>query len=167
MFRSAHEALQFAYRISGVPIVKMSSVNSMRGASGGGDLNPYERHAQAAMILACVERQVDLTETAYLRAHFGKELFSGQYERIITDILFRAVIGAMGTGVYSRRGVQKLILNFFGKDIPMSAIRRDLQCSLDNANKKRNQVYDALSDLGVRAERNAENALCCAGLIND
>lgn len=164
--RSSQDALKFAFTILGVPIIRISSINAMRGASNYGDMTPQELHAQAAMIMACVERTVDITGMAYLRAYYGHELFGGRYERIVIDILVRAVVSAMGTGMHPRRGIQQLTLNFFGKDIPITNIRSALRCSLDNANKKRNSVYDVLSDLGTRADRDAENALYGAGLIS-
>lgn len=119
------------------------------------------------MIMACVERSVDSIEMAYLRAYYGHELHNGDLARIVMDILVQAVVGSLGTGLHKRRGIQKLILNYFGHDIAFRHIRTELACSLDNANKMRIQVYDALSDLGARAERDAENALYNAGIIKE
>jgi hypothetical protein len=163
--RSAQHALQFTFRTLGTPIIRISSINAMRGSSNFGDMSPQERHAQAAMILACVGRAVDMTEMAYLRAYYGRELFGGKYERAVADILTQTVVGALYTGLHPRRGIQKLIFNYFGKDVPMTKICDDLKCNLYAANKQRNAVYDALSELGARADRDAENALYGAGLI--
>ena len=163
--RSSQDALRFAFTTLGTPIVKISSINSMRGSSNFGEMTPQERHGQAAMIMACIERNVDIIEMAYLRAYYGNELSNGMYAKAVTEILVRSVIGALGTGSHPRRGIQKLVFNYFGQDIPISTIRRDLGCSLDNANRKRSIVYDTLSDIGTRADNNAELALYNSGLI--
>ena len=163
--RSSQDALRFTFATLGKPIVRISSINSMRGAASYGDLTPHERHAQAAMILACVERNVDSTEMAYLRSYYGRELCNGEYAKVVADVLVRAVVGSLGTGLHPRRGIQKLIFAYFGQDIPISTIRRDLQCSLDNAIKKRNIVYDLLGNLGARADNDAELALYNSGMI--
>lgn len=166
LFQSSSQALQFTFSVLGRPIIKISSINSMRGSSNHGDLTPYEQHAQAAMILACVERRVDIYEISYLKAYYGKELIKGQHERQVADILVRAVISTLGTGMHRRRGIEKLVRIFFGQDIPMSAVRHDLGCNPSFLNQRRDQVYDVLSDIGNRAETNADVALHVAGLID-
>ena len=191
MFDSTQQAMQFAFHISGVPIVKTSGIYSMvppnkkKPTDKHGNevaivrthmrcqspelvgLTIHERHAQAAMIIACVERAVDTTGMAYIRAHYGRELFGGEHARIVADILVRAVVGALGTGMHSRRGLQKLILNYFGKDITLANIANDLNCTLYIVTKKRGVVYDALDAVGTRADIDAELALYNAGLIGD
>lgn len=165
MFKSAHHALQFAFRTMGVPIIKMSSVNSMRGAAGNGDLTPHDRHAQAAMIVSIVEKVVDVNGQAFLRAHYGSELFGGEHERQLANHLVQVVIGTLPTGMYSRRGVEKLVRIYFGQKIGMAAVRRDMRCGIKRVNECRDLVYQTLSSIGRRADIAADTALREAGLI--
>lgn len=165
MFRSSHQALQFAFRTLGIPIVKMSSVNSMRGASGNGDMTPHDRHAQAAMIMAIVERVVDVHGQAYLRAHYGREHDIGEHKRELMNHLVRVVIGTFPTGTHYPRGVEKLIINYFGGSIGMSAVRCDMHCGIARANEYRDMVHQALNTIGKRAEHEVDIALRAAGVI--
>lgn len=165
MFRSSHHALQFAFRTLGIPIVKMSSVNSMRGASGNGDMTPHDRHAQAAMIMAIAERAVDVNGLAYLQAHYGRELAGGEHERALVNHLVRVVIGTFPTGTHYPRGVEKLVRNYFGQNIGMSAVRCDMRCGIKKANEYRDWVHQALGAIGRRAEYEVDVALRSAGLI--
>lgn len=165
MFKSAHQALSFAYRTINTPIVKLSSINSMRGQSGNSDLSPQDRHAQAAMIISLVERSVDVPGNAYLKAHYGRELQGGADEGAVTEALVMAAMRAMPTGVHSRRGVEKLVRIYFGKDISMTSVRTDFKCRHDTAKEHREVVHGALDTIGRRADDAAHRALDSAGLI--
>lgn len=165
MFQSAHHALQFAFNTLGKPIVKLSSVNSMRGSSSYGELSPQERHGQAAMVLSIVEKAVDLNGQAYLRAHYGRELFGGEHERDLANHLVRVVIGTMPTGIHNPRGVEKLVRIYFGQDISMISVRKDMRCGHPKANEYRDIVKRALDAVGARADYDADMALRNARLI--
>lgn len=165
MFKSTHQALSFAYRTINTPIVKLSSINFMRGSGGNSDLSPQERHAQAVMIISLVERSVDVMGAAYLKAHYGKELQGGTEERAVADALVKAAICAMPTGMHSRRGVEKLVRIYFGKDISMTSVRTDFKCRHATANEHREVVHGALDTIGRRADDAAHRALNSAGLI--
>ena len=167
MFKSAHHALQFAFRTLGMPIVKMSSVNSMRGASGSGDMTPHDRHAQAAMILSIVEKAVDINGLAYFKAHYGRELQKGEEERAVADVLVRVAMAAMPTGMHSRRGVEKLVRIYFGQDISMVSVRKDMGCGHPRANEYRDVVRKALNEIGDRADYDADGALRAACQVGE
>jgi len=166
MFKSAHHALQFAFRTLGMPIVKMSSINSMRGPGGNGDMTPHDRHAQAALIMAIVERAVDVNGQAYLRAHYGHELDFGEHKHDLMNHLTKVVIGSLPTGTHYPRGVRKLIINYFGGSIGMCSVRCDMHCGIIKANEYRNMVFQALNVIANRADCEADSALRAAGLIS-
>lgn len=149
-----------------MPIVKMSSVNSMRGASGNGDMTPHDRHAQAAMIMAIVERAVDVNGLAYLKAHYGRELFGGEHERALANHLVRVVVGTLPTGNHNPRGIEKLVRIYFGQDIGMAAVRKDFQCRHATISEYKKLVHDAMDGIGRRAEDSAYAVLDDAGLIS-
>ena len=167
MFKSAHHALQFAFRTIGTPIVKLSGINSMRGASGNGDLTPHDRHAQAAIIMSIVEKAVDANCMAYLKAYHGHELNNGREERAVADILVRVVVTTLPTGMHSRRGVEKLVRVYFGQSISMISIRKELACNNRRYYEYRDDVCRALDHIAMRADADADRALEMAGLIGE
>lgn len=167
MFKSSHHALQFAFRTIGTPIVKLSSINSMRGASGNGDLTPHDRHAQAAIIMAIVEKAVDVNGLAYLKAHYGHELRGGGYERAVIDILVCVVVAALPTGMHSRRGIEKLVRNYFGQNISVISTRKDLACNNRRYYEYRDEVYRVLDHIAMRTDADVDRALEAAGLIGE
>lgn len=167
MFESAHHALQFAFRIINTPIVKMSSVNSMCGASGSGEMTPHDRHAQAAIILSIVEKAVDVNGLAYLKAHYGRELQGGEEQRAVADVLVRVAMAAMPTGMHSRRGIEKLVRIYFGQDISMVSVRKDMGCGHPRANEYRDAVRKALNAIGDRADYDVDAALRAACQVGE
>lgn len=167
MFESAHHALQFAFGTLGKPIIKMSSINKMRGAAGNGDMTPHDRHAQAAIIMSVIEKAVDPGGMAYLLAHYGNELRGGDKERAVADVLVRAAMAAMPTGMHSRRGVEKLVRIYFGQDISMVSVRKDMGCGHPRANEYRDTVRKALNAIGDRADYDADAALRAACLVGE
>lgn len=164
MFKSTRHALKFAFRTLNKPIVKTSSINSMRGPSWGG-MKPHELHAQAAMIIATLERVTDVHGQAYLRADYGREHEYGEHSRAIMNHLAKMILSTFPTGMHSQRGVEKLIINYFGGSIGVSAIRCDMRCGIVKANQYRDMVKKVLDDVGQRAERDVDIALREAGLI--
>ena len=167
MFKSAHHALQFAFRTIGTPIVKLSSINSMRGASGNGDLTPHDSHAQAAIIMSIIEKAVDVNGMAYLKAYHGHELNKGSEERAVADILVRVVVATLPTGSHSRRGIEKLVRIYFGANISMISTRKDLACNNRRYYEYRDEVCRVLDHIAMRADADADRALEMAGLIGE
>ena len=166
MFKSAHHALQFAYRVLNSPIVKTSSFNAGGVMSGHGELTPHDKHAQAAMILSIVERNVDINGQAYLKAHYGREFQGGANHRPVMDILFRIAVSSFPTGAHKRRGVEKLIEVYFGKNYSMKSAQMDLGgCNNRRYYEYKEWVNDAMDAVCRRAEDDACRALESAGLI--
>lgn len=152
MFKSPHHALQFAFRTMATPIVKMSSINSMRGSSGNGAMTPHDRHAQAAMIMSIVERILDVGEMAAIFARYRHELQNGEKEREVLTILIPLVIAAFPTGVHSNRGAEKLIRIYFGKEVGQASLRADFKCTNARCEEYKNIAFKTLSDVISRAE---------------
>lgn len=165
MFKSVHDALSFAFRVVGCPIVKMSSINSMRGSSGHGSMTPHDRHAQAVIVLEIVDRALDVNAQACIRAHYGHELRGGEGEKAVEAVLVRMAMFALPTGMHSRRGVAKIVRMYFGQDISMISARKDLQCNNRRYYEYRQAIHDALHKACVRADDEAYRALEAAGLI--
>src|SRR5512146_2451733 len=104
-FSTPEHALRWSYETSSRPIVKISSVNAMRGperidgSTSNDELNAHAYHAQAALIIGLCERILSPLHMAYVRVQFGRE--AGGF-----DLLARHLAGSFGTGVHSRRGIE-------------------------------------------------------------
>jgi hypothetical protein len=147
-------------------IVRTSSINRMRGSSGSSELSQQDWHAQAAMMMAMLERGLDSVELAFLYAHYGRELMSGSKARVIADTLVIAVMGSLPTGMHSRRGVEKIVRIFFGQKISMVSVRCDFKSSERTAYEYRTKVFNALSLVGKRADARAQELLENSGVIS-
>lgn len=166
MFKSAHHALQFAFRVTNTPIVKTSSLGGMLKSHGGGDImTPHDKHAQAAMVMSLVERAVDVNGMAYLCAHYGAELRGGERKADVLAVLVRAAVSSMPTGMHARRGVSKMIEAHFGVNYSMVSIRKDLGCNNRRYYEYKQWIGDAMDGIGLKAEDDAHRALESAGLI--
>jgi len=75
MFKSADDAIRFAFRMRGKPIISMNSNVYMSkgeiGGSGHGKLTAYDLHAQSGMIWGCMER-LPREQIAWVYAVYGE-----------------------------------------------------------------------------------------------
>jgi hypothetical protein len=141
-FNDPQHALGWAYETCSRPIVKISSVNAMRGTDGGGEgangeLTAYDRHAQAALILGLCERILPALHMAYVSVQFGREA-SG------FDLLTRHLTANFGTGMHSRRGTEQIIRSYCGEKSGLRELRKSMACGMLKAASLRNRGYDAL-----------------------
>lgn len=165
MFRSADQALKWAFQVSNTPIVKMSGINSMRGAEGNGDMTPHDRHAQAALIVGMAERLLDVTAMAWVMANYGAALRGGEYEHPVAGQLVMVMIAQAGTGMHSRRGYDKLVRIYFGQNISMVSARKDLGCGNTKAHELKREVFGCLNLIGSRAIAVLDEGMRLSGLI--
>ena len=170
-FKSVDHALSWSFQVSSCPIVKMSSINSMRGSEGFGGMTPHDMHAQAALVISMADRLLDAHEMAWVIAKFGHGLDRSDggedQRRLIEDRLTMAVLASLPTGMHSRRGYSKLILCYFGHSIGQQSIRKDLKCSMDGIPPYRKQVYDTLDLIWDRAMAKLTYGMLEHGLIAD
>ncbi|MBA4143295.1 MAG: hypothetical protein H0X43_09910 [Nitrosospira sp.] len=145
-FNDPQHALRWAYETTNRPIVKISSVNAMRGAdrAGGvradGELTAYDYHAQAALILSLCARVLPDLHMAYVSVQFGRE--AGGF-----DLLARHLAASFGTGVHSRRGIEQIIRAYCGEKTGLREIRKTMACGMLRAASLRNGGYDVLDFL--------------------
>lgn len=147
IFHSPEAALKWAYETTSRPIVKISSVNAMRGPGGenADDLTPYDRHAQAAMILGLCERVLPSLHMAYVQVQFGRD-WSG------FALLAQHIACNLGTGLHSRRGIEQIIRSYCGEKISlMREIKKSMSCRTIKAIEYRGQGYDALDAIHAQA----------------
>ena len=159
-FNDPQHALRWAYETSSRPIVKISSINAMRGSDrageGGGadELTAFDLHAQAALILSLCERILPQLHMAYVRVQFGREA-SG------FDLLARHLAANFGTGLHNRRGIEQIIRAYCGEKTGLRELRKTLSCGMLKAASLRNRGYDALDMLHNQAmdilQREMEN----------
>lgn len=163
-FKSAHQALKWAYRVMASDLCKTSSVYSMSGAGrdAARELTGHERHAQAAMIVGRAIRAVGDGSAGhgYLLLQYGSNAAG-------IDAVVRHIAAGMGTGMHSRRGIEKCVRCYCGQTISMVSIRTDLKVSLAKAQAYRQDIYRGM-DLLHHATLNAvDDSLRVAGLIVD
>jgi len=134
-FRNPGHALRWAYETTNRPIVKISSVNSMRGPSGHGELTPQDRHAQAALIMGLCERALNSLQLAYVKAQFGRDS-SG------FDLLVHHLAANFGTGLHSRRALDAIIRGYCGDKVGLRELQRNMSVGFLKAASLRNRGYD-------------------------
>ena len=165
MFDSADSALKWAARIISTDIVKTSSINRMSGGNGNGDMSQHDRHAQAALIMKIVGRELDAASKAYVMLNYVGIGYCGPQEGDMMNNLARTIIGSLPTGMHNTRGVLTLIKIYFGKNIGLSAIRCDFKCGNDKSNAYKKLAFDALNKVEALAMSHAEWALEAAGIV--
>jgi hypothetical protein len=146
-------------------IVKLSSINRMSGGSGSGEMTPHDRHAQAALIIKVIEKELAITYRAYVMLRYFGVGYCGNDESSLTNHLARVILGAMPTGMHSTRGIITLIKIYFGKNIGLSAIRCDFRCGNDKTKEYKKLAFDALDKIGSMAMAQAEYSLELAGIV--
>lgn len=145
-FRSPEHTLRWAYETINRPIVKISSINEMRGAERGSgeEITPHDMHAQAALIIGLCERVLSPLHMAYVRVQFGRDT-SG------FELLARHIAGCFGTGIHNRRGIEKIIRLYCGEKGGLRELKLRLSCGMLKAASLRNLGYDALDAIHAQA----------------
>ena len=163
-FRGPEHALRWAYETSSRPIVKLSSVNSMRGGGGAvyDELTQQDKHAQAALIISMGERIEDQACREYIAARFG-----GMTKPEEVTAIMNMIFQSLGTGIHGRRDAYKLLLCYFGANIGYRVIRYDLKCRDATVIEIRRNVYDALDVIGNRAMAEIAGELEVQGVIEN
>lgn len=159
---SADGALRWAYETISRPIVKISSINNMRGAESPAvnELQAYERHAQAALIIAMVERLDDKAKREYIEAMFGRRL----KQEDLTVVVFLGRM-ACGFGPEKTKAVYSITRGYFDGSMGYREIRRVLGCRDQYALMVRRCLYDTLDAIHNRAMADMTETLERHGLI--
>jgi hypothetical protein len=139
-FRNPGHALRWAFQVINEPIVKVSSINKMRGPSGHGEMTPHDRHAQAALIIGLCERVLSPLHFAYVKVQFGKDCTG-------MDILARHIAGCFGTGLHSRRGIEQIIRGYCGDRVTLSDLKISMRVGHIQAAALRNKGYYVLDSI--------------------
>lgn len=158
MFNSVDETLNFAFRTLSGEIVKMSSINRMRGASGNSELSPHDMHAQAAMIVSVCEQVLDPYERAVIVAKYAGV-------KGVQDTLSNMLIAQLETGAHSKRGVIKLCISYFEHQIGTASMRADFGITDFKVRQYKNMANKIFRDLVYRAEILLDAEFRRAGLV--
>jgi viroplasmin and RNaseH domain-containing protein len=164
MFESVNHAMVFMFNTIGREIVKLSSVYKMREPSGSGELSAHDQHAQAALIAAACERVLDVNERAFIVGSYG--VLSADAENQLANML----LGVLGTGIYSKRGAKKLVINYFnrrGDGISMISMRKDFHGVSDRRMREiKRAAYEALDKLNRAANTKLDEEFYRCRLID-
>ena len=143
-FRNPGHALRWAFQVINEPIVKVSSINKMRGPSGFGELSPQDRHAQAALIMSLSERVLSPLHFAYIKLQFGRDM-SGM------SFLALYLAGQFGTGLHSRRGIEQIIRGYCGDELTLSDLKSSMRVGYIQALALRKKGFAAMSKIHFEA----------------
>lgn len=159
-FKSAHSALKWAFRVMASDLCKTSSVYSMSGPDAARELTAQEQHAQAAIIASIAARSVGEGSAGhgYLLMQYGRSA-----EGI--DMVVRHIAAGLGTGLHSRRAIEKCVRSYCGQTIGIEAVRTDLKIRKADALEYRRDMYRRMDLLHNMAIGAVEAALMVAGLI--
>lgn len=146
MFTSAAQALDWAYNTEARSIINPSAVNGMRKIRFSGlpndiliNLTPLEAHGQAAQIIGMVENLSDPAGREYLAAKFGYRVSPSD----LSIVVLRGC-AVLGTGVVNRQGVYRVMRAYFGGNMSVRTLRRELGCRHLAATIAKSKLYDVL-----------------------
>lgn len=105
--------------------------------------------------------ELDAACLAYGRAKYLNALQGGPLEKEVADTLTRAAMTKLGTGMHSRRGVEKLVRKYFGADISKISTCKDLRCNSQRYDEYKSTVWAALRAISQRLN----DALIGAGVL--
>jgi hypothetical protein len=159
-FKGPEQVLRQAYEILSVPIVKISSIHSMIGGDHGVGDTPHENHAEAANIVGLCTRTLSDFHMAYVRIQFGRDS-SG------LALLTPQVIASVGTGLHSRRGIEKIIRMYCGEPGNWREIKKEMSCGLVRAVVLKSRVYEAMDSIHARSMRDFWDAMILRSPIVD
>lgn len=152
LFLTAEGALHWAYAVSARPIVKISMVNHMRmngyHTSSNeliSDLNPLDRHGQAALIIGLIDKVHDPVGREYIKARFGMKINPQDLLRLVDYC-------ASGLRMEGKKeGVYRVLKDYFAGRLSVRTVRREVGCRHHSAAVTRNRLFDALEHLDLRA----------------
>lgn len=167
MFVSAEGALGWAYTTISRPIVKMSAINYMRQNPPKGavnflllELDSYAQHAQAAQIIAMVERLSHPEKLSYIKAKFGRELSRDNLRSVVYWGLT-----AVGFGLDKTDVVYRIVRGYFDGSMNHRDIRKALGCRDQYAVMVRSCLYETLDRIHDQAMADITEVFREHGLI--
>lgn len=182
MFRSADHALNWAYRQIRRDVVNISSVYQLREPDprSESELTPFERHGQAARILAHVAQLDDLSRgyiTVKYQIRYAAWKRDPKTGRMVADwlpgdddewaALTRWAIAGFPTGVHSVRGARSLMLKALGGKVSVYRVARDLRVRTEAVPEYLKRIRERLESLHAISVDEITRALIDAGIVRD
>lgn len=142
-FNNPQSVLRWAYETTHTPILRISPpAFTVRRVSNKQD--DFDRHAQAALIIARCERVLPQLQMDYVRVQFGREAAG-------FESLSRHLAANFPTGIYARRSIELIIRGYCGEKIGLREIRKVMACGMLKAASVRNHGYDQLDAIHSQA----------------
>lgn len=165
LFKDAHHALYECFAIVSNAVMPQGTLGRMmkktrKSSPRWAGLSPLEKQAQAAQVVAIVEKMSDYSAREYIISDYMG--FTGGEA---TKNLMNAVMAGLPTGVHQRRGVQAVLRNYFGHTVNARSMRYDLHCKQQDLADYRKNVGDIATKIGRRAMEHVEAQLIERGLI--
>lgn len=167
MFADTDKALHWAFTVASTPIVKLSSINKMCWRPSPGtrndlliNLSQSEALEQAQQIVGVAVHLHDKSYTEYIYARYSNVLDTKQTETMMTRIF-----AALGTATTNRRGIWKIVLKYFGRNIKQSEIRESLRCDRNKVPIIISKVYSVLDYMHSHALAEMDEKLREKGVV--
>ncbi len=158
-FYSADQALRWAYNTTARPVLKLSSIYTMRGpAATYTDMTPHERRAQAAQIQGVVDGMESL-DAAYVHANYGREISEQEYD-LIVGYCEKAL-----TPIRARRGIILLCSEYMGQHVGWRSLRSSLSCRNNDVPVIRDRIFSELDTVHQRVIGYLDMRFRVSGLI--
>lgn len=163
LFRSAHEALCFAYGTRSPFLDSVRFLTDMMVRRGRettlGSLSREERVAQAAMILAYIARMRS-EDQACIVARYARDQRRREAQQFLGDAVMLHL-----TGATNRRMVYELVFRHYGQRVHLGVLAKRFSIRRAVVTDKRAVVERELQRLEVRADWGVNAYLQQAGLL--
>jgi hypothetical protein len=152
IFRSADQAVRFAYRVRGRPEYARTDPSSVRGSAHG--LSPLDLHGESALILARVQALPE-AERASVVAMYG-----GRGERAEAMlVLGNHIMPLVASSLPNRTVLQVMLMHWSTRQPSVRTVARDYAVSYRQVVKWRSAVAGAWVPILARAMTRLDDGL--------
>lgn len=151
-FRSADQALRFAYRVRGRPEFAKTDPASVRGGDHG--IGPLELHGESALILAKVDSMPEPERSSVVA------MYGGRGERAEAMVaLGNHIMPLVASSLPNRQAMQVMLLHWATRQPSIRTVAREYSVSYRQVCKWRSAVASAWIPIHVRAMERLDSAL--------
>lgn len=151
-FRSADQAVRFAYRVRGRPEYARSDPGSVRGSVHG--LSPLDLHGESALILARIDAMPP-EERASVVAMYGER---GERAEAMV-VLGNHIMPLIASSLPNRTVLQVMLMHWSTRQPSVRTVAKDYEVSYRQVVKWRSAVAGAWAPIHVRAMERLDDSL--------
>lgn len=151
-FRSADQAVRFAYRLRGRPEYARTDPGSVRGTVHG--LSPLDLHGESALILARVQAMPEAERASVVAMYAGR----GERAEAML-VLGNHIMPLVASSLPSRTVLQVMLMHWSTRLPSVRTVARDYSVSYRQVVKWRSAVAGAWAPIHVRAMERLDDSL--------